>query len=153
MQYFCVSLHHTHRKYVQFQWESWLYEFLLPMFWLGTGSQNHCKTAEFRSSYFEANEYQDYYLLKRHGSDWRWPVTLIFLLQSFLINLKKSVLSPVQKFGTPKPRIRISTNDSNLTGNKSKEIDFKVLNLSCQPQGNTFGCNQSDKFLCLKPKY
>ena len=72
--------------------------------------------------------------------------TLIFLLQSFLINLKKSVLSPVQKFGNPKPRIRISTNDSNLTGNKSEEIDFKVKNLNCQPQSKTFGCNQSDRF-------
>ena len=104
--YFCVPLKKESRKYVRFQWEGTLYEFLCLCFGLGPAPLIFTKILKVPISLLRRLQirviiYLDDMLLMSQtlkellmNRD-----TIIFLLTRlrFVINLKKSILVPVQK--------------------------------------------------------
>ena len=104
--YFCLPLHPTHRKYVRFQWEGRIYEFLPLCFGLGPAPRIFTKLlkvpiALLRRLNIRIIIYLDDMLImcQSQGELVVAQETLIFLLQhlGFVINQKKSLLTPVQK--------------------------------------------------------
>ena len=104
--YFCVPLKKESRKYVRFQWEGTLYEFLCPCFGLGPAPMIFTKILKIPISLLRRLQirviiYLDDMLLMSQtieelliGRD-----TVIFLLThlGFVINLKKTMLNPAQE--------------------------------------------------------
>ena len=104
--YFCLPLHPKHRKYVRFQWEGRIYEFLSLCFGLGPAPRIFTKLlkvpiALLRRLNIRIIIYLDDMLImcQSQGELVVARETLIFLLQhlGFVINQKKSLLTPVQK--------------------------------------------------------
>ena len=103
--YFCVPIHTSQRKYIRFQWEGQLYEFLCLCFGLGPAPRIFTKLlkipiAVLRRINIRLIIYLDDILLMAQSllemnmaRD-----TLMFLFQhlGMVINLKKSVLTPTQ---------------------------------------------------------
>ena len=104
--YFCVPLKKERRKYVRFQWEGILYEFLCPCFGLGPAPLIFTKILKIPISLLRRLQirviiYLDDMLLMSQTIEELLISrdTVIFLLThlGFVINLKKSMLNPVQK--------------------------------------------------------
>ena len=103
--YFCVPLHPEHRKYIRFKWEGQLYEFFCSSFGLGSAPRIFTKllripVAVLRMINIRIIVYlDDFLLMSQTIEDLEMARdTLIFLFQQlgFVINLKKSVLTPTQ---------------------------------------------------------
>ena len=104
--YLCLPLHPTHRKYVRFQWEGRIYEFLSLCFGLGPAPRIFTKLLKVPISLLRRLNtriiiYSDDVLImcQSQGELVVAQETLIFLLQhlGFVINQKKSLLTPVQE--------------------------------------------------------
>ncbi len=104
--YFCLLLHPMHTKFVRFQWEGQIYEFLFLCFGLGPAPRLFTKLlkvpiALIRRLNMRIIIYlEDMLLMSRSVEELLIAQdTLIFLLQllGFVINQKKSLLSPVQE--------------------------------------------------------
>ena len=103
--YFCVALNKQSRKYVRFEWEVSLYEFLCLCFELGPAPKLFKKLIKLPVSiicnlYIRIIVYLDGFLIL--GKTLEETIlsrdTVIYLLQNlgFVINLKKLVLHPTQ---------------------------------------------------------
>ena len=95
-------------------------------FWIS--SQDCEKTSGYSSRYSEANQHQNYYILRQHvvnepgngvSEDGKKDIELSLTTAGLLYC--KSLLSPTQSLGFPVLEI-----DSHLSRSKSKEIDFKT---------------------------
>ena len=101
--YFCVPLHHSHIKYVRFQWEGHLQEFLCWCLGLGLAPRIFTKLLKIPVAILGHNIriiiYVDDMLLMRQKTIESLKMArdkLIFLFQQlgFVVNVNKSVLSP-----------------------------------------------------------
>ena len=99
--YFCVPLHKESRKFVRFQWDGKLYEFLCPCFGLGPAPLIFTKLFKVplavlrRLNMLIIIYIDDMLIIDRIRNEVKSTRdTLIYLLQhlGFLLNLKKSVL-------------------------------------------------------------
>ena len=104
--YFCVPLKKESRKYVRFQWEGTLYEFLCLCFGLGPAPLIFTKILKVPISLLRRLQIRviifldDMLLMSQTLEELLMSRdTIIFLLTQlgFVINLKKSILVPVQQ--------------------------------------------------------
>ena len=104
--YFCLPLKEQSRKYLRFQWEGTLFEFLRLCFSLGPASINFTKFLKVPISLLRRLQvcviiYLDHMLLMSQVQDELLMNrdTIIFLLtqSGYVINFKKSILVPVQQ--------------------------------------------------------
>ena len=104
--YFCVLLHKESQKFVRFQWDGKLYEFLCPCLSLGTAPLIFTELLKVslavltRVNMLIIIYIDDMLIIGRTKNEVESTRnTLIYLLQhlEFLLNLKKSVLQPCQE--------------------------------------------------------
>ncbi|XP_057294612.1 uncharacterized protein LOC130623139 [Hydractinia symbiolongicarpus] len=140
--YFCVPLHQRSRKYVRFQWQGNLYEFLCMCFGLGPAPRIFTKLMKIPISILRKINvgviiYLNDMLLLRQSKEKLFQArdTLIFLLQNlgFVINLPKSILEPVQTINFLGVEINSMNMRMNLPQEKVKRIEEKCKGVLTKP--------------------
>ena len=136
--YYCVPLQKISRKYVRFRWSGNLYEFLCLCFGLGPAPRIFTKLlkipiAILRRINIRMIIYLDDKFLMGHSIEEisMCRDTVIFLLQhlGFLINWKRSVLTPVQEIEFLGLKINSINLEISLTEEKIQKVKTKCQNL------------------------
>ena len=102
--YFCDTLNKQSRKYIRFEWEGFLYQFLCMCLGLGPAPRLFTKLIKvpvsiFRKLYIKIIVYlDDFLILGKTLEETIISRDTIYLLQNlgFVINLKKSVVHPTK---------------------------------------------------------
>ena len=141
--YYCVPLQKNSRKYVRFRWSGNLYEFLCLCFGLGPAPRISTKLLKIPIAILRRINmgmiiYLDDMLLMGHSIEEisMCRDTVIFLLQhlGFVINWKKSVLTPVQEIEFLGLKINSVNLEISLTEEKIQKVKTKCQNLLTEPE-------------------
>ena len=115
----------------------------LPLLWFETSTMNIHKIAKSANDNLTQDKHQNNNLLRRHAIDWSLfrrnnheTDTVIFLLQhlGFVINWKKSVLTPVQEIEFLGLTINSVTLELSLNKTKIQKVVSECQNLLNNPQ-------------------
>ena len=123
----------------------------LPLLWFGTSTTNIQKIVKSANGNLTQDKHQNYNLLRQHAIDWLLLEeilmnrgTVIFLLQhlGFVINWKKSVLTPVQEIAFLGLTINSVHSRTFFKQNKNSESSFRMSEIVKQSTNITSGVDK-----------